>query len=122
MVKPTKARIAEDWILKLFKCRVSLGCPHIANSLCIFLCHNFTERQSAHLKMRNEIAVKLEKPNKAGHIADQLGKRPVTQEVVFWHGWSISIRKNVDPDKLEPLKKEVALFQAKGQPVRLANA
>jgi hypothetical protein len=64
----------------------------------------------------------MEKPDKAGHIADQLGKRPVMQEVVFQHGWSISIRGNVDPNELELLGKEVALFQAKGQPVGLANA
>jgi hypothetical protein len=75
-----------------------------------------------HLKMRDKIAVKLKKPYEAGDIADQFGERPVTQEFVFQHGWSISVRRNIDPDKLESLGKEVALFQAKREPVCLANA
>ncbi len=67
--------------------------------------------------MRDETAIKLKKPNKAGHILDQLGERPVMQEVMIRHGWSISICGNVNPNELESLGKEVALFQAKGEPV-----
>jgi hypothetical protein len=80
------------------------------------------ERQGAQLKMRDEIAVKLKEPNEAGHISDQFGERLMTQELVFRHGWSISIRGNINPNELESLGKEVALFKAEGEPVGLTNA
>jgi hypothetical protein len=121
MVESTKAGIEKDWLLKLLKCRVCGGRPHIANGFCILPCHNLAERQGAQLKMRDEISVKLKEPNKASHILDQFRERPMTQELVFWHGWSISIRGNVDSDELESLGKEVALFKAEGEPVGLTN-
>jgi hypothetical protein len=72
--------------------------------------------------MRDKIAVELKESNKAGHIADKFGDRPVTQEVVFRHGRLISIGGSVDSNKLESLGKEMALLQAKCELISLANA
>jgi hypothetical protein len=71
--------------------------------------------------MRDKTAVKLEKPNKAGDIADQLRDWSVTQQVVLRHSGAIPILGNINANKFEPLWEEVALFETEAQAIRLTD-
>ncbi len=73
-------------------------------------------------KVGYKLTIELEESYKACHVTNQLGNRPMLQELVSRHGRTVAIRGHVDADKLQTLWEEMAFLETQGKTVRFADA
>ncbi len=94
---------------EVIESRASVGSPHVADKLGILPVHYLTQRFNMHLKVRNELAIKLNETDEARNVAHLHRGGPMHVQVVFRHGWPIPIRQDINAYKLETLRKKMAL-------------
>jgi hypothetical protein len=62
-------------------------------------------------KVGYKLTIDLEESYKACHVTNQLGNRPMLQELVLRHGQTAAIRGHVNANKLQTLWEEMAILE-----------
>ncbi len=111
MIKMAQARIGKDSLAHLIKSRLGGVGPVWVDAIRVLFQEDDAEGRNAHFEVGNKRSIELDEPDKLCNITDQFRSRPGFDELVFGHGWLISVDAYIDVNKFKTFDKDVQFLQ-----------
>ena len=105
MIETTQARIGKDSLVHLVKSRHGGVGPIWVNTIRVLVQEDDSKGCDAHFEVGNKTSIKLDESDKLCDVADQFRGRSHFDELVFGHGWSITVDAYINASNSKCLTK-----------------
>ncbi len=102
MIKLHEARVSRDGFLQTVHGTLSGIHPDWCNRINVITFGNkLVQRSHTQLKVVNEFAVELNKPNELANVSNQLGMRPSSEKLMLGLCWAVLVGTDIFANKLK---------------------